>query len=93
MNINVPESARDHFWEEPFEGSWEFWAFRFKPPCKPDDELMFRFDGKPVARAVCWFIEPPGESSCDTTGKYEHRWKVFWWPHTFEDLRKGKETD
>jgi len=89
MNINVPESARDHFWEEPPVGYYEFWAFRFKPPCEDDDELLFRFDGKVVARAFVSFIEPPGQSSCESTAKFKHRWKVFWAPESFEDLRGG----
>lgn len=30
MNINVPEFAISHFWEEPPAGSWEFWAGKEK---------------------------------------------------------------
>lgn len=87
MNINVSEWARDHFWEEPPAGHMEFWAFRFKPPCKVGDELIFRFDKKPVARARVHTIEAPGESSCEGTGKFKHRWKVFWTQESFVNLR------
>lgn len=87
MNVNVLPEARDHFWQEPEEGSTEFWAFRFKPPCEVGDELIFRFDKKPVARAIVDRIEKPGESACDTTGMFRNKWKVYWLPDSFEDLR------
>jgi len=88
MNINVPESARDHFWQEPPPGHREFWSFsRFKPPCAVGDVLIFRFDGEAVARAICSEIEPPGQSKCASTGRFERGWKVYWEPETFEDLR------
>ncbi len=90
MNINVPTFARSHFWEEPPPDSQEFWSFRFPPPCKPGDPLVFRFDGIPVARAVCDRIEVPGRSACDATGRFGSGHKVFWRPETFVDLR---ETD
>lgn len=87
MNINVPEFARDHFWEEPPDGSWEFWSFRFPPPCKVGDKLIFKFDGIPMAEAVCARIEKPGESQCDATGRFERGYKVFWTPESFKELR------
>ena len=46
MKITVPVWAREHFWEEPPNGSREFWAFRFKPRCQVGDEINFRFDRK-----------------------------------------------
>lgn len=88
MNINVPESARDHFWEEPPAGAMEFWSFRFPPPCKVGDTLVLRFDGVPVARAVVHSIERPGQSQCEGTGRFRGGWKVFWLPDSFEDLRR-----
>ena len=88
MNVNVNEHARPHFWEEPPQGSTEFWSFRFPPPCKVGDELIFRFDKKPVAKAVVAKIEKPGESACEATGRFRSGWKVFWEPHTFVDLRE-----
>lgn len=87
MNINVPEFARSHFWHEPPAGSHEFWSFRFPPPCKVGDPLVFRFDGRPVARAVVHRIERPGQSECEATGRYRSGWKVYWLPETFVDLR------
>ncbi|MCL4501594.1 MAG: hypothetical protein M1438_07020 [Deltaproteobacteria bacterium] len=93
MNINVPSFAQAHFWEEPPEGHIEFWAFRFKPPCQMGDDLIFRFDGQPVAKARVAFIEGPGKSKCRGTGKFERHWKVFWRPETFKDLRNNIQTE
>lgn len=62
MNINVPRWAEAEFWDEPPEGSWEFWSFRFPPPCKVGDPLVFKMRGVVVARAVCAAIERPGQS-------------------------------
>jgi len=88
MKINVPDWAREHFWEEPPEGSMEFWAFRFMPPCKIGDVIEFCFDRQLVARAVVGHIEAPSLSACDSTGRFRHRWKVFWSQESFEDLRE-----
>ena len=88
MNINVPPFAMDHFWEEPPPGSWEFWSFRFPPPCKVGDVLNFRMHGTIVATAKCAKIEPPGMSKCDATGRFERGYKVYWEPESFVDLRK-----
>lgn len=88
MNINVPLTVRDHFWEEPPPDAWEFWSFRWPPPCKVGDELLFRFDKTIVARAVVARIEKPGQSVCEGTGRFRNGWKVFWTPESFQDLRK-----
>jgi len=90
MNINVPEFARDHFWEEPPEGFHEFWSFRFPPPCKVGDPLIFRFDKAAVASAIVDRIETPGLSECDGTGRFGKGHKVFWSPDSFVDLRTGR---
>jgi hypothetical protein len=90
MNVNVPPSARDHFWEEPPPGSIEFWSFRFPPPCKVGDPLVFRFDGVPVARAIVHRIEKPGLSRCERSGGFESGWKVYWLPDSFVDLRRSE---
>ena len=92
MNINIPASALGHFWKDPPEGSWEFWSFRFRPLCQVGSNLVFRFDGKIVARAVVARIEKPGESVCETTGRFRSGWKVFWTPESFVDQRgEGKK--
>lgn len=83
MNINVPLQAESHFWEEPPPGVWEFWSFRFPPPCKVGDPLVFKIRGIVVARAVCARIEPPGQSKCDQTGRFERGHKVYWRPESF----------
>jgi len=87
MNINVKRDAREHFWHEPPAGSHEFWSFTWPPPCKVGDPLLFRFDGIVVARAVVSRIERPGQSSCDSTGRFKQGWKVFWTPQSFVDCR------
>jgi hypothetical protein len=87
MNINVGAEARGHFWEEPPAGAVEFWSFRFSPPCKVGELLIFRFDGIAVATAIVDRIERPGHGACDSTGRFENGWKVFWRPETFNDLR------
>src|SRR4051812_23336374 len=92
MNINVPVLARDHFWEEPPDGHEEFWSFRFPPPCDVGDPLAFRFDGVVKATAIVSRIEPPGKSKCETTGRFERGWKVFWDPTSFVDRRHASES-
>lgn len=87
MNINVPDQAIEHFWEEPPPGSWEFWSFRFPPPCKVGDPMTFRFHGAVIARATVAKIEKPGVSECDSTGRFRGGWKVFWSPDSFVDVR------
>lgn len=88
MIINVPDWATEHFWEnEPAGTTHEFWAFRFKPKAQPGNIIQFMIDKKPVAQAVIDYIEPPGESECDTTGRFKNRWKVFWKCSTFKDTR------
>lgn len=86
MNVNIPEAARDHFWEEPPPGSSEFWSFRFRPPCEIGDQLIFKFDKKPVATAIVAKIERPGQSSCDQTGRFKSGWKVYWNQDSFKKL-------
>jgi len=76
MRINVPLWARGHFW-----------AFHFKPPCKPGDPIMFYFDDRIVAKATVFFIESPNLSECEGTGRFRDRWKVFWGLDRFQDLR------
>ena len=91
MKINVPEWAINHFWEEPPEGHCEFWAFRFEPKCKVGDVILFYINKKFVAQAIVALIEPPGKSECESTGRFKNRWKVYWRPETFIDLRENPE--
>jgi len=57
MNINIPDWAIEHFWEEPPEGNWEFWAFRFKPKCQIGDKINFYFQKNLVAQAIVDYID------------------------------------
>jgi hypothetical protein len=93
MNINVKPEFRNHFFQEPPEGTtMEFWSFgRWKPRCETGDELVFRFDKVPVAKAVVAKVEPPGKSSCGTTGRFQNSWKVWWHMDDFEVLPAGTE--
>lgn len=87
MKINVPEIAIDHFWEEPPEDSWEFWAFLWPVKAKVGDTIFFYCNKQLIAKAVIAKIETPGKSECEKSEKYRNRWKVFWDPESFEDLR------
>jgi hypothetical protein len=89
MRINVPKWAQTEFWNEPPEGTVEFWAFRqFKGNiCRPGDTLEFYFGRRKVAEAIVAFVEPPGQSECEHSGRFRNRWKVFWTPESFKDLR------
>lgn len=88
MRITVPPQAWSHFWEEPPPGSEEFWAFRWPQKVKPGDVIEFVYRGETVASAFCSRVEKPGESKCARTGDFENRWKVFWAPESFQDMRK-----
>lgn len=87
MKINVPESEHEHFWEEPPPGSEEFWALRFPPKATVGDKVVFHMNKQPVAEAVISRIEKPGESECEQTGRFKHRWKAYF--TEFRDLRRG----
>ena len=87
MKINVSPSQVDHFWDEPETGNAEFWAFRFPVKAKVNDLIEFYIDKKKVAESIIHRIEKPGESACDTTGKFKNRWKVIWLNKDFKDLR------
>lgn len=52
MNINVPQWAEREFWDEPPADAWEFWSFRFPPPCKVGDPLGER---KKACRCNCGY--------------------------------------
>jgi hypothetical protein len=86
MTVNIPPQAIDHFWEEPPQGSYEFWAFRFKPKCKIGDLIIFNFNKKVVATATVLSIQAPDQSECEQTGRFKSRWKVFWHPESFKKL-------
>ncbi|OGU54782.1 MAG: hypothetical protein A2V66_01610 [Ignavibacteria bacterium RBG_13_36_8] len=92
MKITVPPGVeRDHFWDEPPEGSWEFWAFRWPVKAKVGDTIYFFCSRKLIAKAIIERIDLPGKSSCERTGKYKNSWKVFWKPESFVDMRQQAE--
>jgi len=88
MRINVPEEAIEHFWEEPSEGSWEFWAFVWPVKAKVGDPIYFYYRKSLIASAIVAKIEKPGHGECERTGKFKNRWKVYWKPESFKDERK-----
>jgi hypothetical protein len=90
MNINIPISVWEHFWQEPPPSSMEFWSFRFMPRSAIGDEILFHFDKKLVAKAIVATIEKPGQSACEATGRFQNGWKVLWDPATFVDLREKR---
>ena len=75
--IEVPADSRNHFWDRA-EGNLEFWAFKDRPRAFYGQKIIFTFDHQPVAEAKVLKMEEPGRSKCDSTGKYEKSWKVFW---------------
>ena len=83
MKINVSDAVIGHFWEEPPEDSWEFWAFVWPVKAKVGDTIYFYHDKKLIAQAVIAKIEKPGESECEATGNYRNRWKVYWRQESF----------
>lgn len=89
MIINVPDFAMNHFWEEPPDGSMEFWAFRFPVKAKIGDTIYFKHQKRTIATAIICSIEEPGTIACEQTGKYLNRWKVFWSNESFKTW-KGK---
>jgi len=89
MRINVPPWAYEHFWQDPAPGHSEFWAFRFEPRCQIGDLLEFYFKGKKVAEATVALVQAPGAGK----GGFRDRWKVFWRPETFKDLREKDLTN
>jgi len=84
--IEVPKSVRKHFWEEPPEGNWEFWAFRSRPNALPGERIVFTFDAAPIADAVVHHVEEPGKTKCENTGKFEKHFKIYWLPESFRRL-------
>jgi len=86
FKIEVPKSVRKHFWEEPPEGNWEFWAFRNRPNALSGEKIVFTFDAAPVAAAVVHHVEEPGKTKCENTGKFEKHFKIYWEPQTFRRL-------
>lgn len=86
MNITVTDEALSHFWDEPPQGNWEFWSFRWKPKAQLGDKIYFLHNKTMIATAVIAKIEAPGQSKCELTGKHERGWKVFWTPESFEEL-------
>jgi hypothetical protein len=88
LKINVPDAAMNHFWEEPPEGNWEFWAFTWPVRAKVGDYIYFYNNKKLIVMAVIAKVEKPGESECEKTGKYRNKWKVYWNSDSFVDYRK-----
>jgi hypothetical protein len=66
---------------------YQFWAFRSRPQALKGERIIFTFDGEPVAESVVAFVEAPGSSRCDNTGKYLNFWKVYWNPKDFKKYK------
>lgn len=86
MRINVPANARKNFWKEAPEGFPKFWLFRTKPACEIGEELVFYFDGRPVARAIVSGIEPPGLDFSFSPEEFLDHWKVYWHQKSFRSI-------
>lgn len=69
------------------------WSFgRHRPPVEIGDDLIFRRDGWPLARAIVRGIYKPGECDVDMHDGSRRLtgWKVLWYQGDFEDLREAK---
>jgi hypothetical protein len=86
MNITVPPSEAEHFWEEPAPGMEEFWAFRWPVKAEVGDSIIFKLNQQPIAEAVVSRIEKPGEHECETTGRFRNQWKVYWTAESFKKI-------
>jgi hypothetical protein len=91
MNINIPPDSREWLFaprDDQHEGA--LWSLgRYPPPCEIGDTIIFRFDGKAVARAKVARILKPGENDtvCHNGMRYLRGYKVVWLWATFEDKR------
>jgi hypothetical protein len=95
LTVEVSKRLRKHFWDkgDGEKNHWgAFWAFRKKPAVKEDDQVVFTFDGKPVALVFVDEIEAPRKSACEKTGKFKGSWKVCWNISSFIDLRSDKRS-
>jgi hypothetical protein len=90
MNINIPPDSREWLFAPRDRFQACLWSLgRFRPKCEVGNWLLFRFDGKIVARAKVYLILRPGEHNCVAHhGLRELKgWKVVWKQTTFQDLR------
>lgn len=87
MRITVPNNLLAHFWEQEPEGHEEFWAFRWPVRANVGDTIHFMNGGREIAQAVIGRIEKPGQSECESTGRFLNMWKVYWPPSSFRDTR------
>lgn len=89
MNINIPPDSEEWLFSTHDRQDGGLWSFRWPPPCEVDDDLIFRFGGKIVAKGTVCEIRPPGE--LDGPAHHGRRmlrgWKVIWLWENFIDLR------
>src|SRR5271157_6241403 len=80
--IEVPQARRKKFFIRP-KSVLEYWAFKNRPRVFINEQIIFTFDGKPVAEALVVKVEAPGQ------GEGEHKdWhKVYWKPSRFRKFR------
>lgn|GEM_PF-6029042 len=90
MNITIYKESFDWLFTPRGLRADGIWSFgRHPPPVEIGDDLIFRQDGKPLARAICRQIYKPGERDVmQHDGSRELKgWKVLWYQYDFEDFR------
>jgi hypothetical protein len=93
MNVNIPPDSQAWLFAAHPRDEGALWSFRYQPPVEVGGELVFRFDGEPVARARVHLILEPGDHDgpCHNGMRYLSGWKVVWQWADFEDLRGTDE--
>lgn len=90
MNINIPANSRSWLFQPHPRDEGALWSLgRYPPACEVGEQLVFRFDGEAVARAVVHSILEPGDHDgvCHDGSRYLRGWKVVWMWSDFEDVR------
>jgi hypothetical protein len=94
VKINIP--ANEQAWLFDVDPNCECcWSMgRYPPPCDIGDDLLFRFDGRLVARAICRGILKRGERYGRSHDVSRHLTgnKVVWWRSELEDFRSVEAT-
>jgi hypothetical protein len=89
MNINIPPDSQAWLFGDHGDADGAKWSFRYPPACEVGDTIVFRFDGKAVARAKVYAILPPGtlDGPAHHGKRYLSGHKVVWFWSSFEDMR------
>lgn len=93
MNVTIYAESFDWLFAQRCLEHPCLWSFgRHRPPVDIGDDLIFRRDGYPMARAIVRGIYAPGELDVDMHDGSRRLtgWKVLWYQSDFQDLREAK---